>query len=375
MKFIISGGGTGGHIYPALAIAKELTLLDDKCEILFVGTKEGLESDIVPKEGYKFTTINVQGFERSLSFSNVTTILKAGTSVFSSIQIIKKFKPDVVIGTGGFVCGPVLLAASLLNKKTIIQEQNAIPGVSNKILAKFVDKIALGYKEAETYFSKYKGKIIVTGNPIRKDVLEEDRTESLKSLSLLNNKKTLLISGGSRGARSINNAMIDIYKILSKDNSLKDTLQILHVTGKTEYNSVVEKLTNSGIEVSKIGNITIQPYLYNMPQALAVADLAIFRAGAIGLAELTAKGIPSILIPYPYATANHQEINARVLEKKGAAIVIKDSELNGEELLAVIYSLINNENKLHDMAEKSKEAGFKDAASTIAKLAFSLVKK
>lgn len=178
MRMIISGGGTGGHIYPAITIAREVAKLSHKCEILFVGTKQGLEADIIPKEGFNFATIEVRGLERKLSWRNVTTLAGTVGSVWKSAQIIKKFKPDVVIGTGGYVCGPVLLAASLLKVPTMIQEQNVIPGITNKILARFVDKIALGYKEAEQYFRKSKPEqIVFTGNPIRPEVMSATRAE------------------------------------------------------------------------------------------------------------------------------------------------------------------------------------------------------
>lgn len=369
MRIIISGGGTGGHIYPAITIAREVGRLAGNCEILFVGTKQGLEADIVPKEGFAFTTIEVRGLERRLSWQNIRTLAATVKSVWASSQIIKKFKPDVVIGTGGYVCGPVLLAASLLKIPTIIQEQNVIPGITNKILARFVDKIALGYEEAANHFPKGKPEqIVVTGNPIRPEVMSAARGENMSELGLDPNKLTLLVVGGSRGARSINNAMLGVYKYFKGSKRV----QILHVTGQSEYNSIVGNIKQLGIDLSCAGNIIIKPYLYNMPAALAAADLAIFRAGAVGLAELTACGIPAILIPYPYAAENHQEYNARALEKHGAAVVIADKELTDTRLLETITRLLDDSDKLSSMAKKSKELGRPQAAETIARLALSL---
>ncbi|HWR43274.1 undecaprenyldiphospho-muramoylpentapeptide beta-N-acetylglucosaminyltransferase [Sporomusa sp.] len=371
MRLIISGGGTGGHIYPAVTIAREVAKLTDSCEILFVGTKHGLEADIVPKEGFNFATIEVRGLERRISWQNVQTLLKTVGSVWSSAKIIKKFKPDVVIGTGGYVCGPVLLAASLLKIPTMIQEQNVIPGITNKILSRFVDKIAVGYKEAEQYFKKYKpDQIIFTGNPIRPEVMSAARVEGQTALGLEPNKLTLLVVGGSRGARSINNAMFDVYKHFNGSQRI----QILHVTGQSEYNSIVGNIKQAGIDISSGGNIIIKPYLYNMPLALAASDLAIFRAGAVGLAELTARGIPAILIPYPYAAENHQEFNARALERHGAATVIADKELTGVKLTNTIENLLENPTMLSGMAEKSRELGRPQAAEAIARLALCLIK-
>lgn len=369
MRVIMSGGGTGGHIYPAITIIRAIQKEVQDCEVLFIGTQHGLESDIIPKEGLDFRTIDIRGFERRLSMQNVHTIIKTIGSVWQSRQIIRNFKPDIVIGTGGYVCGPVLLAASMMAIPTIIQEQNVIPGITNKILARFVEKIAVGYGEARTYFTN-KDKIVVTGNPVRPEVISATREEGIKALGLDPAKRTILISGGSRGARSINQAMVQVYQQFAG----RQDIQLLHVTGQSEYNDIVGNLKQCCIDTTKAGNIIIKPYLYNMPQALAVADIAVFRAGAIGLAELTARGIPSILIPYPYAAENHQEFNARVMEQQGAAVVIRDAELNGARLIKVINELVNSPTTLDEMANASKKIGCPKAAESIAKMALTMIK-
>lgn len=372
MRIILSGGGTGGHIYPAITIARvleaKLREVGQPSTILFVGTKAGLEADIVPKEGYQLKTIDVQGFERRLSFKNVQTVFKIAGSLWDSYQIIKEFKPDLVIGTGGYVCGPVLLTGSLLGKATLIQEQNVIAGITNKTLARFVDCAAVGYGEASSYFSPFT-KVVVSGNPIRPDVMTATREQAVQELGLDPQKKTLLVSGGSRGSRSMNQAMIAVHQSFQNDKNI----QILHITGQSEYNSIVGILYEKGIQLEKNGNIKIVPYLYNMPQALASADLAVFRAGAIGLAELTARGIPSILVPYPYAAENHQEHNADVLKKHGAAVVIRDSDLTGEKLTILIRNLFDHPDNLADMAVASRKLGRPEAAECIANAAIALL--
>lgn len=370
MRVILSGGGTGGHIYPAITIIKAIEKKVKSCEVLFVGTTKGLEADIIPKEGYHFSTVDIRGFERRFSLQNVATVIKSVTSVWESHNIIRKFKPDIVIGTGGYVCGPVLLAASLAGVPTMIQEQNVIPGITNKILSRFVNKIALGYADAESYFA-HKDKTVFTGNPIREEVMSATREEGNKALGLDPGKRTILISGGSRGARSINNAMIQVHKYFADQKDV----QLLHVTGKSEYNGIVGNLEQSGIKIASAGNISIKPYLYDMPMALAASDLAIFRAGAIGLAELTARGIPAILIPYPYAAENHQEHNAMVMKRNGAADVINDKELTGDKLLSLIEELIKDNDKLDKMALASKKLGRPEAAKNIARIAISLVRQ
>lgn len=366
MRLIISGGGTGGHIYPALTIARAISSME-KSEILFVGTSEGLEADIIPKEGFAFDTIDVRGLERKLSFRNIVTVFKTAASLWQARRILGRFKPDIVIGTGGYVCGPVLLAASLMGIPTLIQEQNVIPGITNKLLGRFVDKIAVGYGDAAKYFANPE-KIIETGNPIRQEVLLASKEQGQDALKLDEGKITILVAGGSRGARSINNAMLEVHHYFSGNKNV----QILHVTGQSEYNSIVDNFRQIGIELGKAGNIIIKPYLYNMPQALAAADIAIFRAGAIGLAELTARGIPSILIPYPHAAENHQEFNARVLERQGAAVVIRDAELTGKKLIEELNKLLDNQDKMRSMAAASKSLGRPEAADRIAHLALTL---
>ncbi|MCE5287601.1 MAG: undecaprenyldiphospho-muramoylpentapeptide beta-N-acetylglucosaminyltransferase [Pelosinus sp.] len=371
MRIIVSGGGTGGHIYPAITIIRAIERLVGSCEILYVGTNRGLEADIIPKEGLAFKAIEVSGFVRRLTLQNVAILFKSLKSVWDAKKIVDEFKPDVVIGTGGYVCGPILLAASLKGVPTIIQEQNVIPGITNKILARFVRKIALGYQEAGKYFSVDQTKMVYTGNPIRREVMECSRTKGISALGLNPERKTILISGGSRGAHSINQAMLKVHKHFNG----RTDVQLLHVTGKSEYNDIVRLFAEQGIDVKSSGNIIIKPYLYNMPEALAAADLAVFRAGAVGLAELTARGIPSVLVPYPYAAENHQEFNARVMEKSGAALAIRDADLDGLKLSEVLENLVSDPAKLNNMAVASKKLGCPEAADQIAKLVVTLCNK
>ncbi len=369
MKIIVSGGGTGGHIYPAVTIIRTLQKKIDDLEILYVGTSSGLEADIVPKEGFPFKTVDLQGFKRSLSPVNILRLFKALRGVVKAASIVHSYKPDVVIGTGGYVCGPVLMAASLMGIPTLIQEQNVVPGITNKILSHFVSRIATGAIEANKFFPQ--NKVTFTGNPIRMEVVNTERMPGYEAFDLDPAKKTVLVSGGSRGARSINRAMVGVLKHFAGSSKV----QILHATGKAEYKDIIRRIAEAGIDLTQCVNLKVLPYLYNMPQAMAVADLAVFRAGATGLAELTAKGIPAILIPYPYAAENHQEFNARAVEKAGAAQVILNSELNQDILIAVIEKLLADENKLREMAEASHSIGRPEAAETISEIIMELAKK
>ncbi len=363
MKIIVSGGGTGGHIYPALTLINAIKSKRPEADFLYVGTEKGLEADIVPKAGINFTALDLEGgFERRFTLENISRAANALWSVKRAGDIVKDFKPNAVVGTGGYVCGPILLAASLMKVPTLIQEQNAVAGVTNKILSKFVDKIAVGTRDALKNFPP--GKTTYTGNPIRKEVLAAKRADGLREFNFTDDKPIVLISGGSRGARSINDAMIDVLKSAAEKNSA----QFLHVTGKGEFDSVMQRLADLDAP-----NIKVVPYLYNMPQAMAMADLAIFRAGATGLAELTARGVPAILIPYPFAAENHQEFNARALVEAGAARMILNKDLTAPLLQKNLDELLASPQTLKDMAKASLSLGKPDAADEIADLILNLI--
>ena len=362
VKIIVSGGGTGGHIYPALTLINSIKAKRPDTEFLYVGTEKGLEADIVPKAGINFTALNLEGgLERHFTLENISRAANAIWSIKTAADIVKSFKPNVVVGTGGYVCGPILLAASLMKVPTLIQEQNAVAGVTNKILSKFVDKIAVGTQDALKNFPA--NKTTYTGNPIRAEVLAAKKEDGLREFNFTADKPIVLISGGSRGARSINDAMIDVLKVAAQ----KNTAQFLHVTGKGEFDSVTKKLADVDAP-----NIRIVPYLYNMPRAMAMADLAIFRAGATGLAELTARGVPAILIPYPYAAENHQEFNARALVDAGAARMILNKDLNAELLQKNLDELLFSPQTLKQMAKASLSLGKPNAADEIADMILNL---
>ena len=367
MRIIVSGGGTGGHIYPAVTIANQIKEKQPDAEIIFVGTREGLEREIVPRYGYPIEFIEVAGFQRKLSLDTIKSAFKLLAGLVDAMKLIRRIKPDLVVGTGGYVCGPVLFLAALQGIPACIQEQNAMPGVTNKILAHFVKKVFLGYQEAGKYFGG-KSEKLFTGNPIRKEILEVSRAVAIEKLKLDPAKKTILVSGGSRGARSINDAMALVETSLAG----RSDVQVIHITGDTGYEKFVRQVEKN---VLISDNIKVFRYMHDMPLALAATDLAVFRAGAIGLAELMARGIPSILVPYPYATANHQEHNARAVEAAGAAVVILDKELTGENLLKQIESLLADESRLQKMKDAAKALGRPEAAEDIARKVLALLKK
>lgn len=369
MKVLIAGGGTGGHIYPALSIAGAIKRRDPAAEFLFVGTLHGMEAELVPRAGYSLKVINLYGFQRRISLRNIKNVFLTGKSLWDVRKILRNFRPDIVIGTGGYVCGPVVWVAARSGIPTLIQEQNAFPGVTNRILGSVVDAVALGYKEAMPNFAGRKARVVVTGNPVREDLLTEEREAACRHFGFRPEIPIVLITGGSQGARSINQAALTLHRRFAG----KKDLQILHITGQTDYNNMIHALMSEEISFNDASSgQMIVPYLHEMPKALAAANLVVSRAGAIGLAELTLRGIPAILIPYPYASENHQEINARALEKNGAAVVIRDSELTGDMLSAKIQELISDPEKLRGMADSSVAMGHPHAADQIADIAIAL---
>lgn len=352
MRVILTGGGTGGHIYPAIAIGQAIYNEWPRTEFLYVGTETGLEKRIIPKTRFRFVSIDIEGIQRKISPQIFRATWKAIIGVYQAESIIHDFVPHLVIGTGGYVCWPVVWTATLKNIPAIIHEQNALPGLTNRFLSKRVDKVMLTFAEAKERLSeKAQKKATVTGLPIRDEIMKASRQQGLDYFGFTPDKPTLLGIGGSRGAVSINKAMLNICA------KLKDKVQIIHITGTDGYEQFIHDLKSTGINVGNSGNIIIRPYLHSMEYALACADLCVARAGAAFLSEMTAKGIPGILVPYPFAAENHQEYNAKSLVQKGAAVMIKDDRLSGEVLLQEVSKILFNEPQRKLMAEKSKEAG------------------
>jgi len=361
MKYIISGGGTGGHINPGLAIAREIMTREPDAEILFVGTEHGLEKDLVPREGFNIKFIGVRGFRRKLSADTFRTIGKLFKSFGEIKRIFREFKPDAVIGTGGYVCGPVVFYAARKKIPTLIHEQNAFPGVTNRILSRFVNEVAISFEESRPRF-KGKARITFTGNPIRNELFLLDKEEARKKLGLPKGMPLVVIFGGSLGADHINECVKEM--ILRHGREI--TYRLMLATGVRNYEKVMKDIKDP-----LPGNIQIVPYIYNMGEVLAAADLAVTRSGAITVSELSALGVPSILIPSPFVAENHQEFNARALENRGAAVVILQDQLNSEILYGQIKKLIENAELRSKMSSAAKKYSIRDAAAVI----YSLVQR
>ena len=352
MRAIIAAAGTGGHINPGLAIANKIKEKEENSEILFIGTNRGLENDLVPRAGYKLETINAHGLERKITIENFKNLYATYKSIDEAKKIIKEFKPDILIGTGGYICVPTVIAAKKMNIPVILHESNAFPGIAVKLFKKKADKILVGFKEAKERLDNREN-VIVTGNPIKLKKLDydENKKEKVKlELGLKPNIPVVLVFGGSQGAQSINRSFIEI--IVNKKN--KD-YQIMWAVGPEQYNKIKAELNKVNVNIEKIDNAKIVPYIYNMEEVMNISDLIVCRSGAMTITEISVVGKPAIFIPFPYATENHQEYNARVLEKVNAARIILDKDINSEILGNSINEIIKDKTKLGEMGKNASK--------------------
>lgn len=361
LKFILSGGGTGGHIYPAIAIANELKTRFPEAEFLFVGAKDKMEMQKVPQAGYKIRGLWIAGLQRRLTFDNTLFPVKLITSLLKARRIIAEFKPDVVIGTGGFASGPLLQVASFAGIPSVIQEQNSYPGITNKLLSKKADKICVAYEGLERFFPK--SKMILTGNPVRQDLIDIDskRAEALDYFKLDPNKKTLLVLGGSLGARRINQLIAKEVVDFTAQN-----VQVIWQCGKLyfeQYQHFNEK-----------ENIQVLAFIDRMDLVYAAADLVISRAGASSVSELCIVGKPTIFIPSPNVAEDHQTKNAQAIVDKGGAILIRESELD-TQFSGIFSKLLSDENLQRNLSENIKKLAKVDATKDIVEEIIKLIGK
>lgn len=356
---VLVGGGTGGHIYPALAIARGVKDKVPSIAVRFIGTQQGLESKIIPQAGFPFSTIDIEGLNRSSLLKAVKSLFRVPRGFWQARSLLKEFAPDLVVGTGGYVSYPVIMAASIMGIPTIIHEQNAYPGLANRALARRVDHVLLTFEEARQFLKA--ARIDVTGLPVRREILEANRAEGRKKLGFSEDLFTLVAFGGSRGALSINRAMLGVI-----NRYRREKMQVLWITGESGYNDLIRELSSQSGE----GQLKLKmlPYMHDIADALAAADLVVCRAGAATLSELAILGVPAILVPYPYAAENHQEKNARALADKGAAELIIDEFLDGDVLSGKIDELRGNPAKLRDMAFKIKREAKPQALEKIVEI-------
>ncbi|MFT4973494.1 MAG: UDP-N-acetylglucosamine--N-acetylmuramyl-(pentapeptide) pyrophosphoryl-undecaprenol N-acetylglucosamine transferase [Saprospiraceae bacterium] len=359
-KFILSGGGTGGHIYPAIAIANELKLRFPDAEFLFVGAKDKMEMQKVPQAGYQIKGLWIAGLQRKVSLQNLMFIFKLVDSLLKSKKILKRFKPDVVIGTGGFASGPLLKMASMMGIPTVIQEQNSFPGITNKLLSKKADVICVAYENLERFFPKEK--MVLTGNPVRQDLIdiESKREEAVQHFNLDLNKKTLLVLGGSLGARRINQLIESELGKFSSQN-----IQIIWQCGKLYFEDYKKHNAN---------NVQVFAFIDRMDLVYAASDIVISRAGASSVSELCIVGKPVIFIPSPNVAEDHQTKNAKSMVDRNGALLLKESELDTEFSL-VFEALLKDQGKQNQLRDNIKLLALPGATKKIADEIVKLIKK
>ncbi len=357
MRILFAGGGTGGHIYPALALARHL-VATDLAEVLFVGTEHGMEKELVPAAGFRLETIPVVGMQRRFSLQTGRAVFLAAAAVFAAGRLIRLFKPDLVVGTGGYVAGPVVLAAFLLRVSTVIHEQNTIPGLTNILLSRIAGRVCLSFPDTEHYFPRPE-RTVFTGNP-RASEAATVTGKGANAVNLRPQKPVFLCVGGSHGAAKLNQAFSEaVAQVLAAGDA-----QAVYITGKRYFAELESRLAPLTLRFPN--RLQILPYHPDLPELLRKTDLLICRAGATTLAEITALGVPAILVPSPNVTNNHQEHNAKFLSEQGAAILLKESHLSGQSLAELMIELLADRKRLKAMSAASRALGVPDAAERMA---------
>ena len=349
MRVIISAGGTGGHIYPALAIINKIKEEEPDSEFLYIGTTDRMEKDLIPSMGYRYEGLEVTGFKRKLSLDNIKTITNFLGAIKKAKVIIKDFNPDIVIGCGGYVTAPVIYAAKKLGKRTFIHEQNSVVGLANKFLSKYTDKVGVSFESTINDFPK--GKAVLTGNPCSEKALSIKKTTK-KELEIDEDKKLVLIVMGSLGSRSVNDKIFSFI-----DNFRNKNYSVIIVTGNSYYEKVKDK------RVPK--NVKVLPFIYEMPKVMKITDLMVTRAGASTMSEITALGVPAIFVPSPYVANNHQYKNAMDLVEHNAGIMFEEKDLDGKVLIELIDKTLNDKDKLEEMKKNLSKLGIKDSSTRI----------
>jgi UDP-N-acetylglucosamine--N-acetylmuramyl-(pentapeptide) pyrophosphoryl-undecaprenol N-acetylglucosamine transferase len=365
LSIVFAGGGTGGHLFPGIAVADEVRRIEPDARITFIGTRRKIESRVIPQHGYGFEAILVSGFRRKLTLENLLFPMRFVIALVQSLFLMRKLRPDAVVGTGGYVAGPPLFVASLLGIPTLIQEQNSYPGVTTRLLSSRARQVHLSFKSSERYL-KRRDNVYISGNPTRREIGKISREEARALFSLDASRPVLLVFGGSLGASSINNGVLkSLPGLISKG------VQIVWQTGEADFARIDAEASRQSRESG--GAVKVQKFIDRMEYAYAACDLALCRAGATTVAELANAGVPSVLVPYPYAAADHQTENARAMVDAGAAVMIKDSDLAGQ-LFETIEKLLADPGKLQAMRQAAMGVGKPDAAAAIARSVLALAR-
>lgn len=370
MRVIIAAAGTGGHINPGLAIASKIKKEQPNSEIIFIGTTRGLENDLVPRAGYELKTIEAYGLSKKISFDNLKKLFKTFLGLGQAKKIVKQFKPDIVIGTGGYICGAVITAASKLGIPTLLHESNAFPGKAVKMLAKRTDTILVSFQDAKDRIPDA-NRVVCTGTPVKikkQDYGIDEKNEIINEYGLNDSKPIVLVYGGSQGAQKINEALIEIIK-----EKLNKSYQVIWATGPKQFDIIKDSLGD--IDIENIENMKVVPYIYDMEKVMNVADLIVARSGAMTITEISNLGKASILVPLPNVSNNHQMYNAKVLEKINAAKIIENDNLTGSLLNDAITGIVSDKQTLKVMGDSAYSISIKDTQDKIFQEILALLNK
>lgn len=362
MRVIVAAAGTAGHINPGLAIANKIKQEEPDSEIIFIGTTRGLENDLVPRAGYGLKTIEAYGLSKQISIANFKKMWATLMATGKARKIIKEFKPDIIVGAGGYICGPVVWAANKEKIPVILHESNAFPGKAVKMLAPKAETVLISFEEARIRIPNAKN-IVCTGTPVKivkKEYSQEEKKKILTSIGINGNKPIVLVFGGSQGAQKINEAIIGIL-----ENKMNKDYQIIWATGPKQFDIIKEELASKNIDINNIENAKILPYIYNMEEIMNVSNIIVARSGAMTITEISNLGKPSILIPLPNVSQDHQLYNAKVLENVGAAKIILNNELNKNNLENEIEKIIKDPQLMHKMEEKAFSKSVTDVQEKI----------
>ena len=372
MRVIVAAAGTAGHINPGLAIANKIKQEEPDSEIIFIGTTRGLENDLVPRAGYGLKTIEAYGLSKQISIANFKKMWATLMATGKAKKIIKEFKPDIIVGAGGYICGPVVWAANKEKIPVILHESNAFPGKAVKMLAPKAETILISFEEARSRIPNARN-IVCTGTPVKivkKEYSQEEKKKILTSIGVNGNKPIVLVFGGSQGAQKINEAIIGIL-----ENKMNKDYQIIWATGPKQFDIIKEELASKNIDINNIENAKILPYIYNMEEIMNVSNIIVARSGAMTITEISNLGKPSILIPLPNVSQDHQLYNAKVLENADAAKIILNNELNKNNLEDEIERIIKNPQLMHEMEEKAFSKSVTDVQEKIYKEIKKIVRK
>jgi len=358
---VITGGGTGGHVFPAIAVVQELKQDSDVEKIYYVGCERNMEKSAAEAENIEFFSINVCGMPRTKDLKLVKWFIELFFATQKCKKYLKKIKPDIVFGTGGYVSGPVLLAAKSLKIPYVVHDCDAYPGIVNRFMAKWASAVSISFEQAEKYLNAKN--TILNGNPIRQSFFSQDRDKFIKEMDLFLERKTILAMGGSQGAEKINNAVLNAAETL-----ISNGYQIIHQIGKKNYDKYMENLRENHPNLADNQFYKPQAFFENMPAVLNSVDIAISRAGSLSISELNLCGLPSILVPYPYAAANHQRHNARAMEQAGASLYLEDLDCNAENIINFVTEILNSPEKYNEMKEANKSLAKPNSTKNIIKI-------